>query len=211
MHFLKNPVREPVTESKDIVVDDERMKSTIASDPVLVNGRHFWTVFIVAPHYLASDVIALFSRHNNISILVIVMITSVACSMALIIISWNKWLVSLVNARTRELQLKSEELNRANESLAESNKQILSINQLLSSSNDHLLEANKKLEIQDKMQKDFINIAAHDLRTPIMPILGGLEFLGDKLGDDAKENVKEEISMIRRNAERLHKLAEDIL
>src|SRR5919197_6481651 len=114
------------------------------------------------------------------------MIISVACGMALIIISWNKRLVSLVNKRTTELQLKSEELNRANESLAESNKQILSVNQQLSSTNDHLLEANKKLDIQDKMQKEFINIAAHELRTPIMPILGGLEFLGDKLGDDAK-------------------------
>ena len=71
--------------------------------------------------------------------------------------------------------------------------------------------ANERLESHDKMQKEFINIAAHELRTPIMPILGGLELLDEKLDNDIKERVKEELSMISRNADRLHKLAEDIL
>ena len=30
------------------------------------------------------------------------------------------------------------------------------------------------------MQKDFINIAAHELRTPIQPILGFVEILKNK-------------------------------
>jgi signal transduction histidine kinase len=33
-------------------------------------------------------------------------------------------------------------------------------------------ELYEKLKVHDKMQKDFINIAAHELRTPIQPILG---------------------------------------
>ena len=32
-------------------------------------------------------------------------------------------------------------------------------------------EANKRLKLHDKMQKEFINVAAHELRTPIQPIL----------------------------------------
>ena len=32
-----------------------------------------------------------------------------------------------------------------------------------------LREANEQLRIRDKMQQDFINIAAHELRTPIQP------------------------------------------
>jgi signal transduction histidine kinase len=44
-----------------------------------------------------------------------------------------------------------------------------------------------------------------------MPILGGLELLDEKLDNDIKEKTKEELSMIRRNADRLHKLTEDIL
>src|SRR5207344_1196081 len=32
-------------------------------------------------------------------------------------------------------------------------------------------EANKRLELHDKMKQEFINVAAHELRTPIQPIL----------------------------------------
>jgi two-component system sensor histidine kinase VicK len=35
----------------------------------------------------------------------------------------------------------------------------------------------EQLKRHDKMQKDFINIAAHELRTPIQPILGLTEIL----------------------------------
>ena len=38
-------------------------------------------------------------------------------------------------------------------------------------SNDQLAAANEQLKVHDKMQTEFINIAAHELRTPIPPIL----------------------------------------
>jgi signal transduction histidine kinase len=63
------------------------------------------------------------------------------------------------------------------------------------------------------MQKEFINIAAHELRTPIMPILGDAIFL-EKQFEDGKEEVKvdkEQVSSIIRNAKRLKRLASDIL
>lgn len=205
--FFKRSLNEP----RDLVLDEGENKNTIVSDPIFVNDQHFWTVFVVAPHYLASDVIALFNQQNNISLLVIIMIIVVSSGIASIIVSWNRRLASLVSMKTGQLQLKSEELNRANESLRESNKKISFVNQQLLLSNEQLLEANKKLENHDRMQKEFINIAAHELRTPIMPILGGLELLSDKLDNETKEIIKEDVSMISRNAERLHKLAEDIL
>lgn len=205
--FFKRSLNEP----RDLVLDEGENKNTIVSDPIFVNDQHFWTVFVVAPHYLASDVIALFNQQNNISLLVIIMIIVVSSGIASIIVSWNRRLASLVSMKTGQLQLKSEELNRANESLRESNKKISFVNQQLLLSNEQLLEANKKLENHDRMQKEFINIAAHELRTPIMPILGGLELLSDKLDNETKESIKEDVSMISRNAERLHKLAEDIL
>ena len=36
--------------------------------------------------------------------------------------------------------------------------------------NQHAL--NEQLKIHDKLQKEFINVAAHELRTPIQPIIG---------------------------------------
>jgi two-component system sensor histidine kinase VicK len=63
------------------------------------------------------------------------------------------------------------------------------------------------------MQKEFINIAAHELRTPIMPILGDAVFL-EKQFENGKEEVtvdREQVSSIIRNAKRLKRLASDIL
>ena len=60
---------------------------------------------------------------------------------------------------------------------------------------------------------DFINIAAHELRTPIMPIIGGLELLEERLSQEKKDHqeFKRDIDMINRSAFRLKKLADDIL
>jgi signal transduction histidine kinase len=35
-----------------------------------------------------------------------------------------------------------------------------------------VVEANEQLKVHDKMQKEFVNIAAHELRTPVQCILG---------------------------------------
>jgi len=56
------------------------------------------------------------------------------------------------------------------------------------------------------MQTEFINIAAHELRTPIMPILVNVELLAERLGSDNAE-----IKIIIRNAKRLQRLTENIL
>jgi signal transduction histidine kinase len=115
-----------------------------------------------------------------------------AFGIAFLILSWNKRLEGAVTARTHELK-------NANESLVESNML--------------LATANKQLEIHDRMQKEFINVAAHELRTPIMPILGEAELMEDKLNNskNSAKVDKEQISAIIRNAKRLDRLAADIL
>jgi two-component system sensor histidine kinase VicK len=69
-------------------------------------------------------------------------------------------------------------------------------------------ELYEQLQIHDKMQKEFINTAAHELRTPIQPIIG----IADILKNTARnEKDKELLVVISRNAQRLKKVAEDIL
>src|SRR5919107_2172297 len=83
--------------------------------------------------------------------------------------------------------------------------------------NEKLYEVNKKLQQTDKVQREFINIAAHELRTPIVPILNLSELLYSKiieLQQEGKQEEKEMLEMseiILRNANRLHQLTEDIL
>jgi len=64
----------------------------------------------------------------------------------------------------------------------------------------------KSIQKQLVMQTEFINIAAHELRTPIMPILVNIELLEEQLGKDNPE-----IKIIARNAKRLQRLTENIL
>jgi two-component system, OmpR family, sensor histidine kinase VicK len=67
-----------------------------------------------------------------------------------------------------------------------------------------------QMKEEENVKNEFINIAAHELRTPIMPILNGLEILEEKLGDK-KNKFRREIDIITRNASRLQNLAEGIL
>jgi len=71
-----------------------------------------------------------------------------------------------------------------------------------------LKDANEKLKVQDMMQKDFINIAVHELRNPIQPIIGLTEFLKNKTTDKKQHEI---FDIIDRNAKRLFKLSEDVL
>jgi signal transduction histidine kinase len=73
----------------------------------------------------------------------------------------------------------------------------------------------ERLRIQSKMQEDFINIAAHELRTPIQPILGLTSILrsNNSSRDKKTSAVKQDemLDIIMRNAIRLQRLADDIL
>src|SRR5215204_3778751 len=81
--------------------------------------------------------------------------------------------------------------------------------QQLENSNKELAAANKKLKESDKIQKEFINVAAHELRTPIQPILGLSEVLLNQEGNI--EQYHEFLNTISRNAKRLQQLTENIL
>jgi two-component system, OmpR family, sensor histidine kinase VicK len=69
-------------------------------------------------------------------------------------------------------------------------------------------ELYEELKSNEKMQKEFINIAAHELRTPTQAILSYAELSQMQSSDVNKD---EALSKIVRNAERLQRLTEDIL
>jgi two-component system, OmpR family, sensor histidine kinase VicK len=65
---------------------------------------------------------------------------------------------------------------------------------------------NEQLKLHDKMQKEFINIASHEMKTPTQAILGTSGLL-----QYYPEKKDELIEIIRRNAKRLQALTSDIL
>ncbi|MDW0228038.1 MAG: ATP-binding protein [Nitrososphaeraceae archaeon] len=174
---------------RDISFNDNM--TTIAYQPITLDGEFLWSLYISTPHSLASNVGYLINQQKNFSTIVIIVVGSMAFGIAFLILSWNKRLEGAVESRTVQLK-------KTNESLTESNSLLAS--------------ANKQLEIHDNMQKEFINVAAHELRTPIMPILGEAELIENDISDSDYARVsKEQISSIIRNAKRLDRLAADIL
>ena len=75
----------------------------------------------------------------------------------------------------------------------------------LNQSNQQLLQTIEKLKAENLKLQLFINIAAHELRTPVMPIVGYAEILQEEIGE------RKEIKGIIYNAKRLDQLAGNIL
>jgi two-component system sensor histidine kinase VicK len=73
---------------------------------------------------------------------------------------------------------------------------------------EDIKKAHEQLKRHDIMQREFIKIAAHELRTPIQPILGLTGLLRSQ-AKDAKQ--RELLDVTIRNAKRLQRLTEDIL
>ena len=70
-----------------------------------------------------------------------------------------------------------------------------------------LNELYEQLKVHDRMQKEFINVAAHELRTPIQPILSLSEIIRTRVDSEEQQLL----DVIIRNSKRLQRLTDDIL
>jgi hypothetical protein len=89
---------------------NSKQQCTIAYEPVKVNGKYFLTLFISAPHNLASDVNALIEQQKNFSIFIAIVIGIIAFGIAFLVLLWNRKLENTVNIRTSELKSANEQL-----------------------------------------------------------------------------------------------------
>jgi signal transduction histidine kinase len=140
--------------------------------------------------------------------------------------------ISEQNASNKALFESNRELAEVNKEIAETNKRFALTNKQYAELNKELTAVNKELSLayhtieqQNKIHREFINIAAHELRTPIMPILGTAELLKSEIEEKAYfnrqhsnnnnsiqiEQIKSRIEVIIRNAKRLEGLANSIL
>jgi len=77
--------------------------------------------------------------------------------------------------------------------------------------NENVNKLYEQLKIEDKLHRDFINVAAHELRAPIQPILGLTEVIRSGQGKMNANEQEEVLAVIIRNAKRLKTLTENIL
>jgi signal transduction histidine kinase len=90
------------------------------------------------------------------------------------------------------------------------NSMIFSIKEHVKKQNqmqNEIQNANEELKYKNRLMDDFINIAAHELRTPIQPILGLSELVRHKVNGEERGYME----IIMHNARRLQKLTQNIL
>jgi signal transduction histidine kinase len=154
--------------------------------PILLQEKPTYFIFVITPttqiyshinDILHTERVKGFSLIFGLSFAVLILI--------LFLIKWNNTLNIEVKKRTKELH--------------ESNRQ-------LSLSNQEIAHANEELKVHDKMQKEFINIASHEIKTPLQAILSASQLL-----QMYPERQKKFASAIQRNAIRLQRLSNDIL
>ncbi|HJT46785.1 MAG TPA: sensor histidine kinase [Nitrososphaeraceae archaeon] len=156
----------------------------ITGYPIYVNSKVAYFVNIVTPTSL------IYSRINDVlfteRVKMFSLLAGTTAAVVILIVFLIKW--SVLN----------EEVKRRGRDLEEANKE-------LEAANEQLLLSNEQLKIHDRMQRDFINIAAHELRTPIQPLLFGSESL-------KRKNPGEfEAEIVYRNAKKLQTLANNLL
>jgi signal transduction histidine kinase len=147
--------------------------------PIFVQGKPTYFVSAVTPTsviYSQINNVILTERIEMFSLLAGT--TAAIVVLIIFLIKWSSNLKDEVKRRTRELN--------------ESNKQ--------------LGVANEQLKLHDKMQKEFINVASHEIKTPTQAILGYTEIL--QKHPEKREQISE---ALHRNANRLQRLTNDIL
>ena len=149
--------------------------------PVNVSGEPTYFVQVITPtSTIYSNIDSILAEEWLTMFTLLAGTTAAVAVLILFLVRWNSILGKEVKRRTEDLDRSNEQLKLANE----------------------------QLRSQDKLQREFINTAAHELRTPIQPILGLSGVLSSTIKD---KKQRELLDVISRNAKRLQRLAEDIL
>ena len=180
--ILNNLIRRVMSGQPDLAVYDFINGQRLTTGyPIFMQGKPMYFIFVITPTstiYSQINDVIFTERLEMFSLLAGV--TAAAAVLILFLLKWSNTLERRVKTRTKELD----------------------------ESNQRLEGLNEQLKINEKLQKEFVNIAAHELRTPIQPILGLSEILKSTTRDTKDYEL---VDVVYRNAKRLQHLTEDIL
>ncbi len=159
-------------------VDSEGEETLMAYEPVRINNVHTWTVAVFEPTSTVREpFLDIFAERQSFNLIATGLIAAISAVFIAFILVLNRRLFTTVSRQDVKITNQLQELKGAYDRLKE----------------------------QDVIKDEFINIAAHELRTPVLPIVLSAENLADSMPED--DNVR----IILRNANRITKLTNDIL
>lgn len=212
-------LRDSLTKPRANVFDITYQGNTtsVAYQPVSLENHSIGTLYISASHSLAENVQKLISQQFFFSVIIYIVIALIALGIALVILTSNKRLHAALDSKTSELRNTIERLRASNDILTSTERSLKDKQVQLTTINKELLEAYEQLKVHERMQQDFINIAAHELRTPTQSIVGYTELLQNDYNlniqnsNDNDLSTRDSLEALRRNAIRLKNLTNDIL
>jgi signal transduction histidine kinase len=156
------------------VFDAGRGERLQTYQPIYVEGSPTYFLQVTTPtEIIYSQIDPILSRESERLALFLAGPTGASAILIVFLLLWNSSLGKEVKKRTRELQ--------------ESNR-------LLGVTNEQLRE-------RDRMQSEFINIAAHEMRTPIQPILGLSDIILQRILNIAKQLQRGEEEVVYEQLE----------
>ncbi len=81
----------------------------------------------------------------------------------------------------------------------------------LNESRETLKKKNIELRKLDKTKNDFITMAAHELKTPLISISGYTDYILTKYENDLNSEIQQDLLVVKSNIERLQKLMDQFL
>ena len=172
----------------------------VTARPIYVEGNATYFLNIPTPFsQILTPIQNLLQNEFLLNIVLLVPFTGAISYVVFMLSQWGGRLNNEVKKRTQELEL-------ANKSLISEALELEKSNKRLDNANKELEMAYENLKLNEKLQKEFVNVAAHELRTPTQSIMGFLELM-----EKIPENSTYYFERVKNNSARLERLTGDIL
>lgn len=174
-------------------------------------GSNRWSVVLMQPYADAFSDVYLHQTEAFLVVAIVVGIMSVS--------GYVLFRSMLGNARlTDRLENMNEELKALNQSLKQDKTRLESLSSELRSKNEHLEYLAKELDLRarqlkevDDAKEEFAAMITHELKTPLVPIVGYSELLADGTLGELTPVQKEKVRLMHDSAVSLSRLISDLL
>lgn len=172
----------------------------VSGSPIYVESKPIYYLNIPTPFsQILSPVQDLLHTELLLNVIILIAFTATMSYLIFIMSQWG-------NKMNREVKKRTHEIEVANSSLSEKAVEMQRLNTDLNRANQMIKVAYENLKKHDKLQKEFVNVVAHELRTPVQSIMGFVEMM-----DSNPENRDDYMERLKRNTARLERLTRDTL